>query len=379
MIESTNVDLVQKPSFCQTPVTGSTGLNVLSLFDGMSCGQIALNRAGIPYDKYYASEIDKHAIKVTQHNYPDTIQLGSVIDIKGQDLPKIDLLIGGSPCQGFSFAGKQLNFDDPRSKLFFEFVRLKNECNPTYFLLENVKMKKEYQDIISSYLGVEPIMINSNLVSAQNRVRYYWTNIPVKGLPNDRGILLKDISEDGLQSLGLAQRGRYDENGKVIQKYELNGTEKSNAMTTVSKDTLLFIPVDKHSSNSGLVCLGGVMKPTHKLWLDNGKLLQRNFSQGNRVYSSDGKSATLNANSGGIGGKTGLYEIEGVIRKLTRLECERLQTVPDGYTNSISDTQAIKALGNGWTVDVISFIFSFLREGNFLNSFSHESSIEAQK
>ena len=379
MIESTNVDLVQKPSFCQTPVTGSTGLNVLSLFDGMSCGQIALNRAGIPYDKYYASEIDKHAIKVTQHNYPDTIQLGSVIDIKGQDLPKIDLLIGGSPCQGFSFAGKQLNFDDPRSKLFFEFVRLKNECNPTYFLLENVKMKKEYQDIISSYLGVEPIMINSNLVSAQNRVRYYWTNIPVKGLPNDRGILLKDITEDGLQSLGLAQRGRYDENGKVIQKYELNGTEKSNAMTTVSKDTLLFIPVDKHSSNSGLVCLGGVMKPTHKLWLDNGKLLQRNFSQGNRVYSSDGKSATLNANSGGIGGKTGLYEIEGVIRKLTRLECERLQTVPDGYTNSISDTQAIKALGNGWTVDVISFIFSFLRGKNFLNSFSHESSIEAQK
>ena len=211
--------------------------------------------------------------------------------------------------------------------------------NPKYFLLENVKMKKEYQDIISSYLGVEPIMINSNLVSAQNRVRYYWTNIPVKGLPKDRCILLKDITEDGLQSLGLAQRGRYDENGKIIQKYELNGTEKSNAMTTVSKDTLLFIPVDKHSSNSGLICLGGLMKPTHKLWLDNEKLLQRNFSQGNRVYSSDGKSATLNANSGGIGGKTGLYEIEGVIRKLTRLECERLQTVPDGYTNSISSSE----------------------------------------
>ena len=234
-------------------------------------------------------------------------------------------------------------------------------------------MKKEYQDIISSYLGVEPIMINSNLVSCQNRVRYYWTNIPVKGLPNDKSILLKDITEDGLQSLGLAQRGRYDENVKVIQKYELNGTEKSNAMTPVSKDTLLFIPVDKHSSNYGLVCLGGLMKPTHKLWLDNGKLLQRNFSQGNRVYSSDGKSATLNANSGGIGGKTGLYEIEGVIRKLTRLECERLQTVPDGYTNSISDTQAIKALGNGWTVDVVSFIFSFLKEGEIFNNFSNEN------
>ena len=340
---------------------GKEKINVLSLFDGISCGQIALERAGVEVENYFASEIDKHAIKVTQANYPNTKQLGDVRNVTAEKLPKIDLLIGGSPCQGFSFAGKQLNFDDPRSKLFFEFVRLKNELQPKYFLLENVKMKKEYQDIISSYLGVEPIMINSNLVSAQNRVRYYWTNIPVKGLPKDRCILLKDITEDGLQSLGLAQRGRYDENGKIIQKYELNGTEKSNAMTTVSKDTLLFIPVDKHSSNSGLVCLGGVMKPTHKLWLDNGKLLQRNFSQGNRVYSSDGKSATLNANSGGIGGKTGLYEIEGVIRKLTRLECERLQTVPDGYTNSISDTQAIKALGNGWTVDVISFIFSFLR------------------
>jgi len=340
---------------------GKEKINVLSLFDGISCGRIALERAGIKVNNYFASEIDKHAIKVTQANYPNTKQLGDVRNVTAEKLPKIDLLIGGSPCQGFSFAGKQLNFDDPRSKLFFEFVRLKNELQPKYFLLENVKMKKEYQDIISSYLGVEPIMINSNLVSAQNRVRYYWTNIPVKGLPKDRCILLKDITEVGLQSLGLAQRGRYDENGKIIQKYELNGTEKSNAMKTVSKDTLLFIPVDKHSSNSGLVCLGGVMKPTHKLWLDNGKLLQRNFSQGNRVYSSDGKSATLNANSGGIGGKTGLYEIEGVIRKLTRLECERLQTVPDGYTNSISDTQAIKALGNGWTVDVISFIFSFLR------------------
>ena len=344
---------------------GKEKINVLSLFDGISCGQIALERAGIEVENYFASEIEPNPIKVTQTNYPNTKQLGSVLNVKGSDLPKIDLLIGGSPCQGFSFAGKQLNFDDPRSKLFFEFVRLKNELNPKYFLLENVKMKKEYQDIISSYLCVEPIMINSNLVSAQNRVRYYWTNIPINELPDDKGLLLEDITEGGLQCLGLAQRGRYDENGKIIQKYELNGTEKSNAMTTVEKDTLLFIPVDKHSSNSGLVCLGGVMKPTHKLWLDNGKLLQRNFSQGNRVYSSNGKSATLNANSGGTGGKTGLYEIEGVIRKLTRLECERLQTVPAGYTNSISNTQAIKALGNGWTVDVISFIFSFLREEIF--------------
>lgn len=335
-------------------------INVLSLFDGISCGQIALERAGIKVENYFASEIDLSSIKVTQSNYPNTKQIGDVLNVASSSLPKIDLLIGGSPCQGFSFAGKQLNFDDPRSKLFFEFVRLKNECNPTYFLLENVKMKKEYQDVISSYLGVEPIMINSSLVSAQNRERYYWTNIPVSGLPDDKGLLLKDITEDGLQGLGLAQRGRYDKNKKVVQRYELNGTEKSNAMTTVSKDTLIFIPVDKHHSNLGLICLGGLTKNTHKLWLNNGKLLQRNFSQGNRVYSERGKSATLNASSGGLGGKTGLYEIEGIIRKLTRLECERLQTVPDGYTNSISDTQAIKALGNGWTVDVISFIFSFI-------------------
>ena len=336
-------------------------MNVLSLFDGMSCGQIALNKLGIKYDNYFASEIDKYAIQVTQSNYPNTKQIGSVLDIKGEDLPKIDLLIGGSPCQGFSFAGKQLNFEDPRSKLFFEFVRLLKETNPKYFLLENVKMKKEYQDIISEYLGVEPIVINSNLVSAQNRTRYYWTNIPNIEQPEDKKILLKDITEDGLQSLGLAQRGRYDKNGKIVQKYELNGTEKSNAMTTVSKDYLLFIPVDKHNSRSGLVCLGGLVKPTQKLWIDNGKLLQRNFPQGSRVYSGEGKSATLNANNGGIGGKTGLYEIEGVIRKLTRLECERLQTVPENYTSSVSVSQSIKMLGNGWTVDVIAHIFKNMK------------------
>ena len=170
-------------------------MNVLSCFDGMSCGQIALNRAGIEYENYYASEIDKYAIKVTQANYPDTIQLGDITKVKVQDLPEIDLLIGGSPCQGFSFAGKQLNFDDPRSKLFFEFVRLYKELQPKYFLLENVKMKKEYQDVISDLLGVEPIEINSALVSAQNRKRLYWTNIPVVGLPEDKNANFQDIKQ----------------------------------------------------------------------------------------------------------------------------------------------------------------------------------------
>jgi DNA (cytosine-5)-methyltransferase 3A len=149
-------------------------INVLSLFDGMSCGQLALSRLGIEVENYYAAEIDTHAIKVTQHNFPNTIQLGDVTKIKGSDLPKIDLIIGGSPCQGFSFAGKQLNFNDPRSALFFEFVRLIKECKPKYFLLENVVMKKESEKVITELLGVEPIMINSSLVSAQNRKRLYW-------------------------------------------------------------------------------------------------------------------------------------------------------------------------------------------------------------
>jgi len=151
-------------------------MNVLSLFDGISCGQVALHRAGIEVDKYYASEIEKYAIQITQKNYPNTIQLGDVTQIKG--IKDIDLLIGGSPCQGFSKAGKQLNFVDPRSRLFFEYVRILNEVKPKYFLLENVIMKQEYQDIISKYLGVEPIEINSALVTAQNRKRLYWTNIP---------------------------------------------------------------------------------------------------------------------------------------------------------------------------------------------------------
>ena len=174
-------------------------MNVLSLFDGMSCGQLALNRLGIEYDTYYASEIDKYAIKVTQANFPDTIQVGDVTQVKADDFKgvKIDLILAGSPCQGFSKAGKQLNFDDPRSKLFFEFIRLVKELQPKYFLLENVNMKKESRDIITKYTGVEPIDINSSLLSAQNRRRLYWTNIPNVTQPEDKGIVLKDILDVG--------------------------------------------------------------------------------------------------------------------------------------------------------------------------------------
>jgi len=183
-------------------------MNVLSLFDGMSCGQIALQQLGIKADNYYASEIDKYCIQITQKNFPNTIQIGDVCDVKGADLPKIDLIMGGSPCQGFSFAGKQLAFDDPRSKLFFEFVRLVKECQPKYFLLENVRMKKEFLAIISEHLGVEPVCINSALVSAQNRVRYYWTNIPGIEQPEDRNMVLKDILDN--KDIDLGQFNTFD-------------------------------------------------------------------------------------------------------------------------------------------------------------------------
>ena len=277
---------------------------VLSLFDGMSCGQIALNRAGISYGKYYASEIDKHAIKVTQHNYPNTIQLGDVKQVKGEDLPKIDLLIGGSPCQGFSLAGKQLNFEDPRSKLFFEFVRLLNECNPTYFLLENVKMKQEYQDIITKYLGVEPIEINSNLVSAQNRRRLYWTNIPNVKQPTDKNILLKDILE-----------APYD-------YYKVRATVQKNAEYSDNKSVTL----------TSAMGMGGGNVPM---------LINEDFYEKHKNKYIDGT------------------ERKGV-RVLTPIECERLQTLPDNYTKKACKTQRYKMLGNGWTVDVIAHIFGGL-------------------
>ena len=199
-------------------------MNVLSLFDGMSCGRIALDRLGIKVDNYYASEIDKYAMKVSEANYPDIIQVGDITELDLSTLPKIDLIMGGSPCQGFSFAGKQLAFDDPRSALFFEFVRCVKELKPKYFLLENVRMKKEYLDVISEYMGVEPIMINSALVSAQNRVRYYWTNIPGIEQPEQRGIVLRDILETQTNERPVKDTQRN-------QRHYRNDDEKSLCMT----------------------------------------------------------------------------------------------------------------------------------------------------
>jgi len=285
-------------------------MNVLSLFDGMSCGQLALQKLGIQVNNYFASEIDPHVIKITQKNFPQTQQIGDVRDVRGDGLPKIDLLMGGSPCQGFSYAGNRLNFEDPRSVLFFEFERLLKECKPKYFLLENVRMKQEAQDIISTFLGVQPIAINSNLVSAQNRYRLYWTNIPVHDLPADKGIVLKDVLEDYVD---VREQDKFDD-------------------TKAQKDI----------SDNGLIMVG------HATNINGHDCLKR-------IYSPEGKAPTLNACTGGNRepkAATG----EHTYRKLTPLECERLQTVPDNYTEGVSNSQRYKMLGNGWTVDVIAHI-----------------------
>lgn len=315
------MNIAETPT-CTKPMLGV----VLSLFDGMSCGQIALNRAGIPYSKYYASEIDKHAIKVTQHNYLDTIQLGSVTEIKGTDLPQIDLLMGGSPCQGFSFSGKQLNFNDPRSKLFFEFVRLIKECKPKYWLLENVVMKKEFEQVITEHLGVEPVKINSALVSAQNRERLYWANFPIEQ-PNDKGIKLIDILEDTEMIGPNAIRGRrlnkatilgrrlndkgkredYNKEIPITQCLEVRATnrDKSNCLTTVAKDNVLTtMPIGRHPD---------------------------------------------------------AFKNNLPFRYYTIKEYCRLQTVPENYFDGVaSENQIRKMIGNGWNVDTIAHIFGGL-------------------
>ena len=305
-------------------------INVLSLFDGMSCGQIALEKAGIEVDKYYAAEIDKYAIKVAKANYPNMIHLGDVREVKADSLPKIDLLIGGSPCQGFSFAGKQLNFDDPRSKLFWEYVRLLKDLKPKYFLLENVRMKKESMDVITEALGVDPIFINSNLVSAQNRQRYYWTNIPMDKLPDDKGVVLADILEDGHVDR--------DKSHCIDANYFKGGNLKS--YFEKHRRQLVF-------SDDGMCHVGDADLKGH--------------GYNRRVYHPDGKAPSLCASSGGnLEPKT--YIKPNSWRKLTPLECERLQTVPEGYTNHVSNTQRYKMLGNGWTVDVIKHIFKGVQQ-----------------
>jgi DNA-cytosine methyltransferase len=355
-------------------------MNVLSLFDGMSCGQIALNRAGVKYDAYFASEVDKYAIKVAQANYPDTVQIGDVTQVDHTRLPfgGIDLLMGGSPCQGFSFAGKQLNFDDPRSKLFFEFVRLKDELKPKYFLMENVPMKQESQDIISEYLGVKPVMINSSLFSAQNRKRLYWTNIPFDTMPTaDKGIVLQDIlEEDGIANEAMTNKlgkshcitARY--NGAVwwnsIQRKQRTMVQVGEADTINGHDILkrIYSPSGKAPTLNTMG--GGNREPKVAI----GRIVNRRLDK--HGVRKDGQldlpfTKQLEVSDTGKSNCLTTFTKDNVLvngmqwRKLTPLECERLQTVPDNYTNHVSNSQRYKMLGNGWTVDVISHIMKGIK------------------
>lgn len=287
---------------------------VLSLFDGMSGGHIALEQAGIPVKKYYASEIDKYAIKIAQKNYPDTIQFGDIQNWREWDIDTPDLIIAGSPCQGFSNAGHGLNFDDPRSKLFFTFCDILEywkKKNPNLkFLLENVKMKKEWQKVITDKLGVEPVLINSALVSAQNRQRLYWANWEITQ-PEDRHIYLKDIVEHGEvdRDKSYTIDANYYKGGNPRSYFEdgkrqLVFSHQSHKRAMV-KENVLIVP---EATKMGYV----------------------------EIYPNEGDT----------------------YRKLTPLECERLQTVSEGYTEGVSNTQRYKMLGNGWTIEVIAHIFS---------------------
>jgi DNA (cytosine-5)-methyltransferase 3A len=270
---------------------------VLSLFDGISCGQIALNRANIPYDKYYAAEIKPHAIKCTLDNYPNTIQLGDILNLKGSDLPKIDLFIGGSPCKGISRLNKnQEGLEHSESRLFWEYIRLLDEVKPKYYLLENTHGNKEATNTITETLGINPISINSKLVSAQNRPRYYWTNIPDIKQPLDKGITTNDI---------------FDYSGVLADECRVKWLNSESGKKSIKNG---YTKVNPYPKSGCLTALG------HKKWNEN--YLHR----------------------------------DGVYRYLSQTEIEKLQTLPVGYTKILSYDEAYDCIGDGWTVDVIAHI-----------------------
>lgn len=392
-------------------------LRVLSLFDGMSCGIVALERAGIPVDKYYASEIDKHAIKITQKNFPDTTQLGDVTKWREWDIDwaSIDQVNAGFPCQSWSVSGNQKGDKDPRGMLFWvtlDIISKVLSCNPNAkFIMENVKMKEEFEDYITLHteiaLGkVNKYLINSALVSAQNRKRFYWTNIDGVTQPSDKGIFLKDIVEDtpkdavylsynttkrlegyGVSSINDRDKSKcltamdYVKNGKQANYFRVGNLEQ---ILEKHKDSLVFSR--DNMCHVGNADIGG------------------SYDYIKRVYSTEGKSPTLTTMGGGHrepkilfnysssgrgGGKvegrfseakksltltaTGFSNraVTGVgtnpsdtpttlkWRKLTPIECERLQTLPDNYSEGVSNSQRYRMIGNGWTVDVIVHILKY--------------------
>lgn len=357
-------------------------MNVLSLFDGMSCGQIALNRIGKIPTKYYAAEIDKYAIKVTQANYPDTIQLGSVTDWQSWDIDwsSIDLVTGGFPCQAWSVAGKQQGDKDERGMLFWTMLDIMKTVmshNPNaYFLIENVKMKKDFEQYITYHteqaLGlVHKHLINSALVSAQNRNRYYWTNIEGVTQPEDKGLVMRDILEDAHtdREKSYCLDANYHK-GASVEQYE-SKCRRQLVMVGNASD------IKGHDANKRVYSAGG-LAPTlttmgggHRepkvlcgalrgRYIVDGKRqdhkqLTAGLTEQRLEIREDGKTNTLTTVQ-----KDNVVTDGLIYRKLTPLECERLQTLPDNYTNHVSNTQRYKMIGNGWTVDVIAHIFSFM-------------------
>ena len=377
-------------------------MKILSLFDGISIARQAITNCGIKIDKYYASEIDKYAIQIAQKNFPDTIQVGNVVDLKGEDFKDIDLIIGGSPCQDLSIAKKNREgLSGARSGLFYEYVRLLKEVKPKYFILENVNsMPKEAKQMITAELfGIEPIMINASLVSAQNRKRIFWigklvgdTYEQVKiELPEDKGILLRDILEEEVDEKYYLKEDNlkkaiYLKGSKCVER------EKNGFKYTFKEGALSLTNEDKKSLPILASGSGGIGRCSNLVKSVSVRIGQLNSGgQGDRIYSPDGKSVNLSANGGGRGAKTGLYAITSSgtfgnrkisknpdkayclaanpssdqlprieenmqIRKLTPIECERLQSLPDNYTEGVSNTQRYKALGNGFNCKVIEHI-----------------------
>jgi DNA-cytosine methyltransferase len=375
-------------------------MNVLSLFDGMSCGQQALERNGIKVDNYFASEIDKYAITVTMANYPNTKQLGSVVDVDGYSLPKIDLLMGGSPCQSFSFAGKRKGMStkdeqeiltlehylelknegfefEGQSYLFWEYMRLLNECKPKYFLLENVEMGERWEKVLSKAIGVNGIHINSSLVSAQNRKRIYWTNIGLEpaGLfgypqstieqPKDKGILLKDVLESEVDE-------KYYLSEKMVNYVSKTGTKNFYYKPEFANLEGKAKPiVTKHIYRAGTTnYIKENVDEKYYINVKGNKRLMQTLSNNkiendclidsyNQTIHTD-KSITISTRVS-ASSCTHVYK-DSRIRKLTPIECERLQTVKDNYTNYVSDSQRYKMIGNGWTIDVICHILNYIKQ-----------------
>lgn len=304
-------------------------MRVLSLFDGISVAQQALKELGV-LPEYYASEIDKYAISITQKNHPNTIQMGSVLEINSPDYQDIDLLIGGSPCQDLSIAKKnRQGLSGSRSGLFWEYVRILQEVKPKYFVLENVNsMPKEAKQVITEALGVEPIMINAALVSAQNRKRLFWTNIPNVNLPDDRGILLRDI-------IDTTENVIYTNRHRINEKWRVNRSGKSPTLLSAMG-----------TGGDNVPYVVGVASRTYPRTKQEGVERKKQIE-----IRADEKSNAMTSVSG-----DSMVMENDLVRKLTPIECERLQSLPDNYTEGVSNTQRYKALGNAFNCAVIKHI-----------------------